>query len=157
MLCQSPVFPIFHLSCNLFFLWSCFSLYNVYLFFLSPLVLKQSPLIQNPLLLRSPHSGIYKGKRWREPPYPIQSHRMGRVAGQPPAGLVSSVFFFSLGRLMGMGLIGFGFLVERERGITGEKISFFPCLCASRGRKSTMSFKTALFVFFLRKRNEFGE
>jgi hypothetical protein len=49
---------------------------------------------------------------------------------------------------MGMGLIGFGFLVERERGIAGEKISFFPCLCASRGRKSTMSFKTALFVFF---------
>jgi hypothetical protein len=58
---------------------------------------------------------------------------------------------------MGMGLIGFGFLVERERRIAGEKISFFPCLCASRGRKSTMSFKTALFVFFLRKRNEFGE
>jgi hypothetical protein len=72
---------------------------------------------------------------------------MGRVAGQPPAGLVSSVFF-PLSRLMGMGLIGFGFLVERERGIAGEKISFFPCLCASRGRKSTMSFKTALFVFF---------
>jgi hypothetical protein len=58
---------------------------------------------------------------------------------------------------MGMSLISFGFLIERERGIAGEKISFFPCLCASKERKSTMSFKTTLFVFFLRKRNEFGE
>jgi len=77
---------------------------------------------------------------------------MGRAAtGLPPAGLVS--FVFCLSRPMGMGLVSFGFLGERERGIAGEKISFFPCLCASRGRRSIMLFKTALSCFlFLEKR-----
>jgi len=77
---------------------------------------------------------------------------MGRAAtGQPPAGLVSSVFCLS--RPMGLGLVGFGFLEERESGIAGEKISFFLCLCASRGKRSTMLFKTTLScLLFLEER-----
>ena len=52
---------------------------------------------------------------------------------------------------MGLGLVGFGFLEERESGIA--EISFFPCLCASRGRRSTMLFKTTLSCFlFLEER-----
>jgi len=43
-----------------------------------------------------------------------------------------------------------GFGKERERGVVGEKISFFPCLCTSRGRRRcTVSFKTTPFSLFL--------
>jgi hypothetical protein len=121
---------------------------------LSPLVVKQSPLIQN-LLSKIPFSFVLpalvfiRGKGGESHPTLSNHTEWVGCLGSHPQGL--SPLFFSLGRLMGMGLIGFGFLVERERRIAREKISFFPCLCASRGRKSTMSFKTALFVFFFKK------
>jgi len=42
-----------------------------------------------------------------------------------------------------------GFGKERERGVIGEKISFFPCLCTSRGRRRCIvSFKTTPFSLF---------
>jgi len=75
---------------------------------------------------------------------------MGRVAGKLSAGLVS--FVFSSWEVNGNGsywLWVFG--RERERGISREKISFFPCLCVSRGgRRCTVPFKTTLFppLFF---------
>ena len=50
-----------------------------------------------------------------------------------------------------MGLVGFlGFRREGERENAGEQNLFFPC-CVSKGRKSTMPFKTTLFcaLFFL--------
>jgi hypothetical protein len=51
-----------------------------------------------------------------------------------------------------------GFGRGRERGVVGEKIYFFPCLCTSRRKRSIVSFKTAPFMlFFGRKINEFGE
>jgi hypothetical protein len=50
---------------------------------------------------------------------------------------------------------------ESEREWAGKedfkKGFFFPC-CTFRGKRRTVLFKTTLFcVFFLRKRNEFGE
>jgi hypothetical protein len=51
-----------------------------------------------------------------------------------------------------------GFGRGRERGVVGEKISFFPCLYTPRRKRSIVSFKIASFVlFFGRKINEFGE
>jgi len=47
------------------------------------------------------------------------------------------------GYVRGLGKLG------GENGIAGEENFFFPCLCVSRGRRSTMSFKTALLRAFL--------
>jgi len=55
---------------------------------------------------------------------------MGRVAtGQLPAGLVPSAIFFLADHWWGscrFWVLG----RERERGVTGDKIFFFLCLCA---------------------------
>jgi len=37
---------------------------------------------------------------------------------------------------------------ESEMGVIGEQNIFFPCLCVCRGKRRTVSFKTALFHFF---------
>jgi len=93
---------------------------------------------------------------------PVQSYHRGRVVwrlvGSRPRAYPLCMFASIAGHEVGCGscwvFLGFG--RGRERGVVGEKISFFPCLCTRR--KSTVSFKTAPFVlFFGRKINEFGE
>lgn len=102
------------------------------------LVVLSSPSSSLPLVF--PPSGIYKGGKGREPPYPIQSCQMGRVVGQLPAGLVPFVFS-SGGRLWVWIVSGFSvFKRERERGIAGEQSSSAYSMFRGR-RRCTMLFK----------------
>lgn len=98
---------------------------------------------------------IYKGERGKEPPYPIQSRRKGRVVGQLPAGLVPSIFS-SGGRPWVWVVLGF-LIYGKETGRRDpvrEQSSSFPTCSTFRGRsKCTVPFKTTLFwAFFLKKK-----